>query len=305
MTWKAAEERHQEGGRHWHVIAFWERPLRSRKVDVFDIDGIHPHIQMARQTPKDLDRMWEYIHKEEGGMQWGPYEGPIKVDTSIKTKRGQWSYIVDADNEEEFRERVRRIDPQAHVLQHDKIASYVRKTYGKAEEEYEPKWTEFPWLPQECREWVAEEMAKTDRPKTLVLWGPSRTGKTEWARSLGSHNYFNGLFNIDDFDEGKDYVVFDDVSYDYFPNYKGWLGAQKSMVLTDKYRGKRTVKWGKPCIWLHNSNPMVEANGWDKAWLEANAVIVELPHKLYGEVDPRVPRDRAGDPNQVYLEDIM
>jgi replication-associated recombination protein RarA len=32
--------------------------------------------------------------------------------------------------------------------------------------------------------WVATEFVKKDRPKTLVLWGPSKLGKTEWARAL-------------------------------------------------------------------------------------------------------------------------
>ncbi|GAB4857117.1 hypothetical protein Ancab_015028 [Ancistrocladus abbreviatus] len=31
-----------------------------------------------------------------------------------------------------------------------------------------------------------------DRPQSLIIEGPSRVGKTAWARSLGKHNYLSG-----------------------------------------------------------------------------------------------------------------
>src|SRR5262249_10905728 len=119
----------------------------------------------------------------------------------------------------------------------------------------------------------------------------TRTGKTEWARSLGSHNYFNNLFNVDDFDMHKDYIVLDDINPEFFPNYKAWIGAQKVTTITDKYRPKRSIKWGKPCIWLSNQDPMTY-KGWDWEWVQKNAVIINLTTKLYGDVDMREPWDK-------------
>ena len=62
-------------------------------------------------------------------------------------------------------------------------------------------------------------------PKTLVVWGPSRTGKTAWARSLGHHSYMNSTWNQDAIDEGCKYIIFDDIPFDTFRTWKGFLGA--------------------------------------------------------------------------------
>jgi len=80
------------------------------------------------------------------------------------------------------------------------------------------------------------------RPNSLILIGPSRCGKTEWARSLGKHMYFNNLLNLDDWDESADYIILDDFSPDitkFLPSWKCFFGGQKQFTLTDKYRGKR------------------------------------------------------------------
>lgn len=44
--WKAAEERHADGGRHWHVIALWDKPPRWRGANKLDVDGIHPNAKV-------------------------------------------------------------------------------------------------------------------------------------------------------------------------------------------------------------------------------------------------------------------
>jgi hypothetical protein len=46
LTWKAVTELHEDGGRHWHVILKFGRPYRGTNVRVFDIDGVHPNIQV-------------------------------------------------------------------------------------------------------------------------------------------------------------------------------------------------------------------------------------------------------------------
>lgn len=124
-------------------------------------------------------------------------------------------------------------------------------------------------------------MGSGDRPKSLILVGPSRYGKTEWARSLGAHWYFNGLFNMDEIHGSVDYAVFDDVNIEFFlGQYKGWFGAQKEFTLTDKYKGKRKLLWGKPIIWCCNESPM-NSKGVDSDWLEANTMVVYIANKLF------------------------
>jgi hypothetical protein len=61
-------------------------------------------------------------------------------------------------------------------------------------------------------------------------------------------------------------------------------GAQQQFVVTDKYSKKITIeKWGKPCIWLNNQNPLdiPTLSPYQKKWIEANCIIVELDVRLY------------------------
>lgn len=124
------------------------------------------------------------------------------------------------------------------------------------------------------------------RKKSLVLWGPSRTGKTLWARSLGKHAYFGGLFCLDEPIDDALYAVFDDMQggLGYWHAYKFWLGSQSNFYATDKYKGKVLVEWGRPCVYLANSDPRFDEKA-DIEWLEANCVFVHVEKDIYYEDD--------------------
>lgn len=90
--------------------------------------------------------------------------------------------------------------------------------------------------------------------------------------------YFNAQFNLDDWDTEATYAVFDDwEDWSRFYLYKQFLGAQKEFVLTDKYRKKLTVRWGKPSIILSNEYPLFK----DQLWIEKNTIIVHIKHPLF------------------------
>lgn len=78
---------------------------------------------------------------------------------------------------------------------------------------------------------------------------------------------------MDEFRDNADYAVFDDLQggLEYFHAYKFWLGAQKEFNVTDKYRKKKRIQWGKPCIYLSNQDPRAD-KGVDVDWLEGNCV---------------------------------
>lgn len=103
-----------------------------------------------------------------------------------------------------------------------------------------------------------------------------------WARSLGRHAYFGGLFSIEEAIDDVEYAVFDDIQggLNFFHSYKFWLGHQQQFYVTDKYRGKKLVKWGKPSIWLSNHDPRTD-QGVDVDWLEANCQFVFISRPLF------------------------
>ena len=82
---------------------------------------------------------------------------------------------------------------------------------------------------------------------------------------------------MDAHSESSDYAIFDDIQggFEFFHSYKGWLGAQKEFVITDKYRKKKTVKWGKPSIMLMNDDPGGCAKA-DYDWLQGNCYIIHI-----------------------------
>ncbi|QGH72418.1 MAG: Rep protein [CRESS virus sp. ctpVY4] len=87
--------------------------------------------------------------------------------------------------------------------------------------------------------------------------------------------YFNGMFNLDSWDIDAEYAVFDDwEDWTKFYLFKQFLGAQQEFDITDKYRRKTRVRWGKPCIVLSNDLPsFYGAHG---AWCDANTILVVL-----------------------------
>lgn len=120
------------------------------------------------------------------------------------------------------------------------------------------------------------------RQQSLCLYGDTRLGKTLWARSLGKHAYFGGLFSLDESLEGVEYAVFDDINggLKFFPNYKSWLGCQLQFYATDKYKGKKLIHWGKPSIWLSNEDPRTN-EGVDIDWLEGNCLFVQVTQPIF------------------------
>lgn len=91
---------------------------------------------------------------------------------------------------------------------------------------------------------------------SLAIIGPTRTGKTCWARSLGPHVYWNGQTKFDHSAFGtSSYLVADDIEWEYFKCKKQLLGGQREFQCTEKYTRILKVKFGKPVIYLCNTDP--------------------------------------------------
>lgn len=80
------------------------------------------------------------------------------------------------------------------------------------------------------------------------------------------------------------YVVFDDILWDSIKgSAKSWFGAQRDFAVSDKYRRKRRMPGGVPCIFLINPDAYVSDcyNFIHSAWGVENIQVVELRNKLY------------------------
>lgn len=216
-------------------------------------------------------------------------------------------------DEAEYIARVSTLAPKEYQNNYSRIREYIEAVYKKERPVYTPKYSDFPGVLRIMQDWVdayinTEELVH--RPKALIIWGPSRCGKTEWARSLGfdkgyKHTYFQGMFNLEVLDDDADYVVFDDVPSKYLISYKQWMGCQRDFNVTDKYKKKKLVSGGWPCVFLMNNDPR-SVPEWDTDWVEKNAEIVYVDHPLWEEAPEGVngERRRPDTSGIVYLADV-
>lgn len=258
------KENHEDGSPHLHaVIACSKRcNIKSRA------DGSHPCDFNGRgnyQTCRDVHASIEYVKKDADFIEEG----------QAPAKKRKWSELHDATSREEFMARAMEISPRDYYLNLERLEYAANARFQSVVPAYTSQFT-FSSVPHVVQQWL--DQLNEVRPKSLILWGPTRTGKTALARSLGEHMYFNGLFNIDIWNGNAKYAIFDDIfDWSKFSQYKQWLGSQYEFTATDKYRKKRQLIWGKPCIVLSNSYP----NFSDDVWIRGNCFILNVVGPLF------------------------
>lgn len=257
------QETHEDGGRHFHAVFSTDRKWRVRQATLFDVRGKHPNIVSPRDVPATI----RYCSKED--------QEPLTYGT-IPTSKKQWKDVRSATSKDEAIELIREIAPRDWYNNRERIEYALNQDFKVQIPQFTPRYTEFN-ICAAMQGWVDQRLIG-DRPKSLILYGDTRCGKTQWARSLGRHMYFNSMFNLSDWDPDAEYAIFDDWDdWSVFFQYKCFLGAQEQFTLTDKYAKKRTVMWGKPCIVLSNDRPKFK----DERWIQGNCVIVNVQAPLF------------------------
>lgn len=281
-------EHHEDGGIHLHAfVDFGQKRFRSSNVRIFDVEGHHPNVSPSKGRPEEG---FDYAIKD-GDVVAGGLERPSKTSPkpSIKDRADE---ILNAQSEEQLYQACRELAPDKLLFSWTQVRAYAKDHFRQPRPSYStPKelridTSKYPAL----NAWVEKSIRQFRmgrRGKSLVLVGPSRLGKTVWARSISpNHIHWQQMFNLDDFDEDADYAIFDDIQggLEYFPGYKGWLGHQLHFTATDKYRGKRQINWGKPAIWCSNSDPRAD-KGADADWLDANCDFVFIEDSIVSEIE--------------------
>lgn len=266
---RVCQETHQDGFPHLHALFCLPVPYRASER-FFDYQGYHPNIQGARSVAQVK------VYLEKGGqyVEWGtsPDNAPKRTYSDI---------LSTAANKDEFWELIKANYPRDAILCYERVMAFADYHFKPPAPVYVPTFTDFT-VPNVLQDWYANSIMgpfnNGQRRLSLILISPSRYGKTEWARSLGRHLYFNSMFDLSRFSHDVDYAVFDDFLWDNFVKFhKQWLGAQKEFTLTDKYRKKMTVTWGKPCIFLCNEDNVPPSSD----WMLSNCVFVRLNSPLF------------------------
>lgn len=80
-----------------------------------------------------------------------------------------------------------------------------------------------------------------------------------------------------------EYAVFDDIrgGIKFFPSFKEWLGCQGYVTVKELYREPKLVKWGKPSIWLANTDPREVMDGAEVDWMNKNCTFIEIDSPIF------------------------
>nr|QTT61668.1 replication-associated protein [Becurtovirus sp.] len=283
-----------EPGFHTHCIFQCNKKLQVNGNLFFNIilpDGriIHPRVD-GLNAPK---RAWEYITKEDiqprcfGELRLGG-RSPNRIGNSNL----EWRRILDSSHtKEEFFTNIRESCPSDFVLRWPSILAFANYHFRPIVQPYVPRWTEFNRLPNEIKEWAEHNIYFVSshclnyelyRPRSLYICGPSRTGKTQWARSLGRHHYMSGMvLDWTNYDvQHTTYHVIDDIRYSKIQQelFKSIIGCNQDYTVWIKHKPNLVIPGGRPCIAITNpdmdwipcmSEPM-------KDWFHANCDVYYL-----------------------------
>ena len=82
-------------------------------------------------------------------------------------------------------------------------------------------------VPWEVDEWFNRNIGVGPREgKSLILWGPTRVGKTQLARVLGVHWYINVDWDVNQIRGDVQYGILDDMDVKQFKYWKAFIWCQ-------------------------------------------------------------------------------
>nr|AHM88378.1 replication associated protein [Sugarcane streak Reunion virus] len=262
-----SREAHADGEWHLHALAQSVKPVHTTNQGFFDIEGFHPNIQSA----KSANKVREYILKNPV-CQWekGTFI-PRKqsfVTSSSESKNSKPSkddivrdIIEHSTSREEYLSMLQKALPYEWATKLQYLEYSASKLFPDTVEEYtnpHPPTTPLLREPTTIDNWVQSNLFQNNtgtRKLSLYILGPTRTGKSTWARSLGRHNYWQNNVDWSCYDEDSVYNVIDDIPFKFCPCWKQLIGCQKDYVVNPKYGKKRRVaKTSIPSIILANED---------------------------------------------------
>ena len=163
-------ENHAIKGIHFHVFADFGRKFRSRKTDIFDVDGHHPNIAPSRGTP---EKGYDYAVKD-GNIVSGDLERPKQSGDRDGSTHDKWTRITMAEDRNEFWDMVHRLDPKSAACAFGQLSKYADWKYAVDPPDYEhPAGVEFFGEEMDGRhEWLQQSGIGSSEPQ-LGTWLPS------------------------------------------------------------------------------------------------------------------------------------
>lgn len=256
VNYLLANELHADGTRHIHCYLKLNCRCSITNFSDFFVLQLNSDFRANVQPVRSPQKCKDYVAK--GG----------EFITDFYVPKVKACDVLKAETREEFYELAAKANPLQFLYQQrgldytaDKLFPSIKPSFSPS---YELESFDYPTDLGAYLERTFDEPTWSDRPQSLVLCSPTRYGKTEFLRTYLhalelSSVYCAGLFSLDNFDTvaRPDAIIFDDldiVSFCKNASWKMFFGCQREFTLTDKYRKKITLRFGKgvPFIWLCN-----------------------------------------------------
>lgn len=128
-----AREMHADGGTHLHVFCDFGRKFRSRRADIFDVDGFHPNIERSKRNPR---KGAEYACKD-GEIVAGGLDVPGLATSLLPAAQDPGSTLVCAESQREFFELAEDICPWDLITRFGSMHAYAKWKWPELGEPYE------------------------------------------------------------------------------------------------------------------------------------------------------------------------
>ena len=267
-------ERHLGAGFHIHVfLSTQHKKPRRLSPEEATVGGERPNI-VGKGVKKILDARM-YIRKE--------YVDARGLQSDFDDSSNKMQRLLHQACLEDALKLWPGVDPSGYIYNHINGEIGLMSHYEKKPKKYVSVFEKGSFiLPMEVECWIDEYVFGDVclRPKSLILWGPTRLGKTQLARSIGEHWYMNWDWDVSQVREDVKYGIVDDMDIKKFPYWKPLLGCQEQFTVADKYHKKKQLSFGKPVIWLCNEDPSTW-KGIDLEWIYGNVLVVGVHSKLF------------------------
>lgn len=185
LVYRLGRESHADGGTHYHVFLSFDQRVSFRNERTLDFYSSHPNIKPIPRTPH---LAFDYAGKDDDIIyEYG--ERPGESGASSSGRDGIYGDALASETKEGFLEAIRKGAPRDYVLYFGSISGFADAHYATPPPPYDSprfetngEWRVSDWYDQSG---IGRQRDR-GRVKSLALWGPSLTGKTLWARSLGT-----------------------------------------------------------------------------------------------------------------------
>ena len=300
------KELHDDGTPHYHVVIEFERRVHWRnarekfmirhddgEVDTSAIRIVCPY--RGQSVEQFLECTQAYCAKDSNPFTFGEWLTGIG---SAKARRKRMFAEIHAESDfDKAKALCQEADPVQFILRYPAFRMYLecekRRLVVQSVKLEEPDYDVKPWrVPEAMENWKRDNIDSPSpgRRTALVLVGPTRTGKTEWAERAGPNPIImNNRWNMSNYFPGASHVVINDVDLKSFGGstetyWREVLGCQKRFDARDRYTKTEQLKWGFACILTCNPDQDPRNISYIETYLrESGAVFVDVGRKLYDD----------------------